>query len=278
MSQPLGYVQGRLLEMPKRGYQAFPLENWQEEFALARERSLSHVEWVVDSHTLHNNPLLTSSDEVLDLTEQFDIEISVICLDFLMFTKEISVTQALASSLKYVRAGAEVGANYVLLPLVDGSSMLKKNMDIDVALNLTRRIAEEANSHQLQVLLELDLPARDVPRFLETLGAQALINYDIGNSASLGYKWQEEVNAYGSQIGSLHIKDRYLGGGPAMLGEGNSDWIGVLSWWLANNLHSGPTTMQTFRDENGVKVFDKQLKMVRERISPVPRLLDGETS
>ena len=276
MSYPLGYVQGRLLEMPKRGYQAFPLENWHEEFALAKQRSLSHVEWVVDTYTIHNNPLVTSSEEVLALTQQNGIAISVICLDFLMFTKEISVSQALASSMRYVRAGAEVGANYVLLPLVDGSSTLKKNLDIDVAFNLTRQIADEANSLGLQVLLELDLPPQGVTRFLEELGVEALINYDIGNSASLGYQWEEEVSEYGSRIGSLHIKDRYLGGGPAMLGVGNSDWIGVLGWWLGNNVTSGPTTMQTFRDENGVEVFDKQLQMVREQISLDSRYLDGE--
>lgn len=276
MSYPLGYVQGRLLEMPKRGYQAFPLENWHEEFALAKQRSLSHVEWVVDTYTLHTNPLVTSSEEVLALTQQNDIAISVICLDFLMFTKEITITQALASSMSYLSAGAKVGANYVLLPLVDGSSTLKKNMDTSVAFDLTRQITDEANSLGLKVLLELDLPPQGVTRFLEDLGAEALINYDIGNSASLGYQWEEEVSEYGSRIGSLHIKDRYLGGGPAMLGEGASDWIGVLGWWLGNNLTSGPTTMQTFRDENGVKVFDKQLQMVREQISLDSRYLDGE--
>lgn len=276
MSYPLGYVQGRLLEMPKRGYQAFPLENWHQEFALAKHRSLSHVEWVVDTYTLHSNPLVTSTEEVLALSQQNDIAISVICLDFLMFTKEISVSQALASSMRYVRAGAEVGANYVLLPLVDGSSTLKKNMDINVAFDLTRQIADEANSLELQVLLELDLPPQGVTRFLEELGVEALINYDIGNSASLGYQWEDEVSEYGSRIGSLHIKDRYLGGGPAILGEGNSDWIGMLGWWLGNNVTSGPTTMQTFRDENGLEVFDKQLQMVREQISRDSRYLDGE--
>ena len=93
MSYPLGYVQGRLLEMPKRGYQAFPLENWHEEFALAKQRSLSHVEWVVDTYTLHNNPLVTSSEEVLALTQQNGIAISVICLDFLMFTRKYQLAK-----------------------------------------------------------------------------------------------------------------------------------------------------------------------------------------
>ena len=276
MNYPLGYVQGRLLKMPKRGYQAFPLENWHEEFALAKQRSLSHVDWVVDTYTLHTNPLLTSSEQVAALTQQSGIAISAICLDFLMFTKDITVNQALASSISYVRAGAEIGANYVMLPLVDGGSTLKKNLDIDVAFDLTRRIAKEANSLGLQVLLELDLPPQGVTRFLETLGVEVLINYDIGDSASLGYQWEEEVAEYGSLIRSLHIKDRHLGGGPAMLGEGSSDWSRVLSWWLRNKVNSGPITMQTFRDENGVKVFDKQLQMVREQISLDSWYLDGE--
>ena len=34
------------------------------------------------------------------------------------------------------------------------------------------------------------------------------VNYDSGNSASLGYSVTEEFAAYGNRIGSIHIKDR----------------------------------------------------------------------
>jgi len=58
------------------------------------------------------------------------------------------------------------------------------------------------------------------------------VNYDAGNSASLGYRPAEEFNAYGSRVGSVHLKDRRLGAGTVPLGEGDADFdelFGALS-------------------------------------------------
>ena len=46
------------------------------------------------------------------------------------------------------------------------------------------------------------------------------VNYDSGNSASLGYRPRDEFAAYGSRVGSVHLKDRRLGAGTAPLGRG----------------------------------------------------------
>ena len=50
------------------------------------------------------------------------------------------------------------------------------------------------------------------------------VNYDAGNSASLGYRPAEEFTAYGSRVGSVHLKDRRLGAGTVPLGQGNADF------------------------------------------------------
>ena len=49
------------------------------------------------------------------------------------------------------------------------------------------------------------------------------INYDIGNSACLGYDPEEEINNYGDRIYNVHIKDRLLHGSTVPLGSGNAD-------------------------------------------------------
>ena len=87
------------------------------------------------------------------------------------------------------------------------------------------------------------------------------INYDIGNSASLGYNPVEELNAYGSMISDIHIKDRLLGGGPVVLGEGDADFISFFNKLKEFN-YKGPFIMQAYRDENGVEIFKKQLNWI----------------
>ena len=50
------------------------------------------------------------------------------------------------------------------------------------------------------------------------------INYDSGNSASLGFDAAEEWASYSSRILNVHIKDRLLAGSTVPLGEGNVDF------------------------------------------------------
>ena len=40
------------------------------------------------------------------------------------------------------------------------------------------------------------------------------VNYDSGNSASLGYDPTDEFAAYGERVGSVHIKDRVAAEAP----------------------------------------------------------------
>ena len=50
------------------------------------------------------------------------------------------------------------------------------------------------------------------------------INYDIGNSASLGFDTKEEIATYGSGILNVHVKDRVHNGSTVPLGNGNADF------------------------------------------------------
>ena len=50
------------------------------------------------------------------------------------------------------------------------------------------------------------------------------VNYDIGNSASLGFDIYEEFKLYGNRISDIHIKDRELGGSSVKLGAGNANF------------------------------------------------------
>ena len=91
------------------------------------------------------------------------------------------------------------------------------------------------------------------------------INYDIGNSASLGYDPEEEFNAYGEKITDLHIKDRLLGKGPVPLGKGNAD-IPKIFKLLSKINYQGIVIFQAFRDDNGIEIFKEQFGWFIENI------------
>ena len=61
------------------------------------------------------------------------------------------------------------------------------------------------------------------------------LNYDTGNSASLGYEINEEFSCYSKRIKNIHIKDRKFKGTTVPLGEGDVDF--KLLFRLVKNYH-----------------------------------------
>ena len=97
------------------------------------------------------------------------------------------------------------------------------------------------------MLLRRRFEARLIDRFpRDSFG----INYDIGNSASLGFDPAEEFAAYGTRIINVHVKDRHLGGNTVGLGDGDANFDAVFAG-LANLRYSGNLILQTARDPVG---------------------------
>jgi L-ribulose-5-phosphate 3-epimerase len=84
-------------------------------------------------------------------------------------------------------------------------------------------LTRDAEAARVELHMETDLPPR---LFAAVLGAIASpwvkANLDIGNSASLGYDPAVEIPILAAFLGSVHIKDRLLGGGTVPLGTGNA--------------------------------------------------------
>ena len=73
------------------------------------------------------------------------------------------------------------------------------------------------------------------------------MNYDIGNSASLGYDPAEELSGLGAWLGSVHVKDRVLGGSTVPLGTGSADFE-TCFWLIRANDFQGPFILQAARE------------------------------
>ena len=63
--------------------------------------------------------------------------------------------------------------------------------------------------------IESDLSPKEFSKLLECFDTKRItVNYDTGNSASMGFDVEEELEEYGNKISDIHIKDRFHGGGP----------------------------------------------------------------
>ena len=126
----------------------------------------------------------------------------------------------------------------------------------------------------LIILFESDFNPLELNRFISRLPSRGFgINYDIGNSASLGFDPRDEFIAYGSRIVNVHVKDRIRGGSTVPLGTGSADFPLVFSE-LSNCNYSGNFILQTARAPEGdhVGVINKYRDMIVDLIAEVNHL------
>lgn len=260
---PIGVMQGRLLPKYQGRYQAHPRGYWRDEFPVAASLGLSLIEFILDFDGAEDNPLLTpdGAAAILAATAQTGVAVRTVCADYFMeapLHRPTTANDSLAVMLRLIQRAGEIGVTDVVLPCVD-QSRLADDGDFErlaVALEACLPAAEAAG---LNLSLETDLDPVRFAHLLEQLPSPRItVNYDIGNSAALGFKPREEFAAYGRRISDLHIKDRVLGGGSVVLGTGDADFAAVIDC-LARVGFRGPFIMQAFRDDEGVAVFRCQL-------------------
>jgi L-ribulose-5-phosphate 3-epimerase len=268
----IGFMQGRLSPLVNGFIQAFPWDNWQEEFALASSLGVGVMEWTLDQERLHENPLLTTAGQkkIGDLCKQYSIVIPSITGDCFMqapFWKSSGAErEVLQNDFKaVVEACAVVGIVLVVVPLVDNGCLENQEHEDTLVEYLTSQKGFLA-SKGVKIIFESDFDPENLVRFIARLDAEFFgINYDIGNSAALGFIPSREFEAYGNRIVNVHIKDRPFGGTTVPLGTGDADFESVFSL-LASVNYKGNYILQTARDTDNdhAKILDRYCKMSKE--------------
>jgi hexulose-6-phosphate isomerase len=119
-------------------------------------------------------------------------------------------------------ACAKVGIKFIVVPLVDNGAMNTQQEEAVVIAEFSKRAAW-LQARGLAVVFECDYPPRKLSQFITRFPKTVFgINYDIGNSAALGYDSAEEIAACFPRILNVHVKDRKLGGTTVPLGTGNA--------------------------------------------------------
>ena len=270
MKNPIGVMQGRLVPKYKGRYQAHPLGYWQDEFLVANELGLAFIEFILDFNDAEANPLLSQDgkSEILEQVAATGVLVKTICADYFMEAPLHSADAGVAAaSLDVLRRllfrAAEIGVSDVVIPCVDHASLRDSHM-VDNFVNAVKPLLGMLDKLNINLSLETDLNPSDFKALLERFDSPRItVNYDTGNSAALGYDPVEELSAYGDKITDIHIKDRVLGGGPVVLGTGDTEFERFFTK-LKELDYQGPFIMQAFRDDEGVKVFKEQLVWIRE--------------
>ena len=269
MKNKIGVMQGRLLPKFQGRYQAHPVGYWKKEFQIAQHIGLGCIEFILDFNDAEENPLLKAGgiDEIKTIVEKTGVTIQTICADYFMEAPLHSEDTALSERSQQImnrllNSAEALRVTDVVIPCVDQSSLNGQDA-ADRFVQMLLPLVKIAEEKKINLALETDLPPKPFIELLDRFNSDRVtINYDIGNSAALGYDTIEELNAYGTRITDIHIKDRFLNGGPAILGEGGADFISFFNKLLEVK-YKGPFIMQAYRDDEGLEVFKQQLDWIR---------------
>ena len=253
-------MQGRLLPPEGGRFQSFPKEAWRSEFSLAARAGLNGIEWIFDSYGEDVNPLGTETGiaEMRSLSQQSGVTVRSLCADYFMDkpflrTNDLERRQLIEKMHWLLLRCKLAGIRRVVIPFVDNSRIENGDEESEVIFIL-QSILPSAEANEVELHLETSLAPKPFAGLLERCNHPLVrVNYDSGNSASLGYMLADEFAAYGKRIGSVHIKDRHRGGSTVPLGTGSADLAGLFRG-LAKLRYDGDYVLQIARSMIGDEV------------------------
>jgi L-ribulose-5-phosphate 3-epimerase len=256
----LGIMQGRLVPPVEGRIQAFPREQWAEEIPNAAAAGLDAIEWIYDTYGLGANPIETDAgiENILRLSHTHGIAVRSLCADYFMdFTfvraTDAERTERIAHLAWLLGQARRIGVTRVVLPFVD-SSAIRDAADREAVIDTLQRALPTAEAAGIELHLETSLPPEEFAALLGRIPHPLVrVNYDSGNSSSLGYRPVEEFAAYGDRLGSVHIKDRIFNGSTVPLGQGDADLAAVFSG-LRGLQYKGDFILQVARGVAGDEV------------------------
>lgn len=257
MIEKIGFMQGRLSPIIDGKIQAFPWDYWQHEILTAKKIGISIMEWTLDQERLYENPIMTSlgQKEIKSLCSDFDFSIPSLTGDCFMQAPFWKTDNAVMRNklkddfMAIIDACSKIGVELVIVPLVDGGSLddlKQENILVDFLLQKQSQIRDSG----VRIIFESDFPPAKLHSFIAQLDSDLFgINYDIGNSASLGYDPTEEFKFVGDRILNVHVKDRIFNGTTVPLGNGNADFKTVYCL-LKSHDYNANYILQTARASN----------------------------
>ncbi len=256
MTGKVGFMQGRLSPIINGMIQSFPWENWKNEIETAAEIGFDLMEWTIDQKKLCENPLMTrvGQREIQKLITKYSFKIPSLTGDCFMQSpfwkldgsiKEIKENEFILVA----QACSDIGIKKIVVPLVDNGSIENKTQEQNLVKFMENKRSEIERLGVI-IVFESDYNPKNLKAFIEQFDKKIVgINYDIGNSAALGFDPQCEMITYGDRILNVHVKDRIFGGTTVPLGSGSVNFEKVFKC-LKNSNYMGDFVLQTARAED----------------------------
>ena len=257
----IGFMQGRLIDSEKKNrIQYFPSKNWKTEFYIADKINLNLMEWTINIENIKKNPLIQKkkNQNELNFIKESNIKIESVTCDFFMqkpfFKKKFYIfkSQIFYFLKNLIKNCESLNIKYLILPLVDNSS-IKSQIEENKLVADMHKLENYLNN--TKILFEIDYRPSHVKRFMSKFNSNKFgINYDTGNSASLGYDIQEEIK-YFRYVDNIHIKDRLFNGISVRLGRGNFKFKNFFNLLKKKN-YKGNFILQTARSSSGNHIME----------------------
>ena len=231
MKIELGIMQGRLSPQYKNLIQHYPLRNWKNEFKIASQIGIKHIEWIFEYPNFQKNVIFSKKKtiELKKIIRKYGVSVNTLIMDYFLVSRFFNEKNKIISCNfkifeKIAKNCRAAGINIIEIPLVDNSSISKIKNKNEIIRNL-KKIIVIAEKYKIKISLETDLPPKEFKNFIDIfLPKKFYVNYDIGNSAALGHDPVKEIKILGKHFINVHIKDRLLFGKSVKFGNGNADF------------------------------------------------------
>ena len=251
----LGIMQGRLSKSLTGKIQEFPGKTWEKEFEIANKLGLRAIEWTLDYSNFKLNPLfdLKEQSKINYLKDKFLIKIPSITLDCFVeapFYKRNEITGLTSDTndlLWIVENLQNVEVKILVLPIVAESGVFNQNY-LSNLIKCLNAIEKDLAKTKKQIAIECEFDINSIAALLSELNPDYFgINFDMGNSASLGHNPEEELSICSGRILNIHIKDRPLAGHTVKLGNGAVNFQKIAQL-LNDQGYAGNMILQAARD------------------------------
>ena len=253
-------MQGRLCAPEDGRFQSFPRNAWELEIERTPHVPLRGIEWIYDLYGEGANPLETAEGrlQLKGSLAKAGVQVVSICADYFMdcplVHPDAAICQQRQDRLEWlIGVCPELAIQRIVLPFVDASKIADRAA-ADAVLRVLHSVLPKAETANVELHLETDMGPAAFRSFLQEVAHPLVkVNYDSGNSSSLGFKPADEFAAYGERIGSFHIKDRVLGGKTVPLGQGDADFASLRAGLLDIG-YRGDFVLQVARGEAGAEL------------------------
>jgi hexulose-6-phosphate isomerase len=266
-------MQGRLSARPAGKLQAFPHASWQEEFSTAARLGFDAIEWIFEAERASENPVSSAAGraEIKRVVSETGVAVRSLCADYFMVHRlagdgEERVQANLRVLCNLIELGAELGAERILLPLLETAAVDTPQLREEVARSL-RSVAPLAASSGVTLGLEMEIPGEQYAALIQDVGHPAVrAYYDTGNSTAQGYDIALDIAPLLSSLFAVHVKDRKRHGTSVRLGTGDCNFDGFLRAITASGF-SGDFVLQHYFEDDPEGTARAALGFLRERLT-----------